>query len=139
MLSYFVNILLYSFVVVFHQSFLYASLTLFPNLIYQMDELSQLGELPGSWEDRRVELIESHAQLLSAYANASRELEKQADLTFKPSTMKGMDHVEFLPTNLHVQRMWVCERIGNVSKPPRSLTHILSNLHSLVPLVKRSL
>ena len=72
-----------------------------------MEELSHLGELPGIWEDRRLELIESHAQLLSAYANASRELAERADLTFKPSTKKGLDEVEFLPTNLHVQRMWV--------------------------------
>ena len=72
-----------------------------------MDELSQLGELPGDWEDIRLDLIDSHAQLISAYANSTRELQERGNLTFKPSTMKNRDVVEFLPTNLHVQRMWV--------------------------------
>ena len=77
-----------------------------------MDELSQLGELPGDWEEIRLDLIESHAQLISAYTESSRHLKQQGDLTFKPSTSKGKDEVEFLPTNLHVQRMWVSQYYG---------------------------
>ena len=72
-----------------------------------MDELSQLGELPGDWEETRLDLIDSHAQLISSFVNSSRDLQERGDLTFKPSTMKSRDVVEFLPTNLHVQRMWV--------------------------------
>ena len=73
-----------------------------------MEELSHLGELPGDWEEVRLDLIESHQQLISAFLNSSRYLQERGDdVTFKPSTMKGKDVVEFLPTNLHVQRMWV--------------------------------
>ena len=77
------------------------------NFFPQMDELSRLGELPGTWEDCRLDLIESHAQLISAYSVASSHLQQRPDLTFKPSTKKGEEKLEFLPTNLHVQRMWV--------------------------------
>ena len=61
----------------------------------------------------RLDLIESRLQLVADYNGAAREIESLRDLTFKPTTVKRFQEYEFLPTNLHLQCLWV----ENVDEP----------------------
>ena len=60
-----------------------------------------------------MDLIESRLQLVRDYNEALEELECLVDLTFKPTSVERFQEYEFLPTNLHLQCLWV----ENASQP----------------------
>ena len=73
----------------------------------QIEQLQDLGELTPALEVTRKELLDFHMSTISTYMQNIRYLSTYQGAPFKPSTKKGHKEVEFAPTNLHLQRMWV--------------------------------
>ncbi|XP_050422355.1 inositol polyphosphate-4-phosphatase type I A isoform X2 [Adelges cooleyi] len=72
-----------------------------------LQEVSGMGELAEPWHSKQVELLDRHLQLLHLYSQAKQNLENQKGVNFKPSSRKNDRSLEFAPTNLHLQRIWV--------------------------------
>ncbi|XP_026822038.1 type I inositol 3,4-bisphosphate 4-phosphatase isoform X3 [Rhopalosiphum maidis] len=72
-----------------------------------LQEVSGMGELSEPWHSKQVELLDRHLQLLHLYSQAKQNLENQKGVNFKPSSRKNDRSLEFAPTNLHLQRIWV--------------------------------
>ncbi|XP_039606118.1 type II inositol 3,4-bisphosphate 4-phosphatase isoform X2 [Polypterus senegalus] len=86
------------------------------NLFIQEDmqriqDLKELGELSPHWENLRKEMLGQYGQVISCYHDILTELNKITGPNFKPSCSKGEKYLEFIPINLHTQRMRVqCPR-----------------------------
>ncbi|XP_030381276.1 inositol polyphosphate-4-phosphatase type I A isoform X2 [Scaptodrosophila lebanonensis] len=76
-----------------------------------LQEISGMGELSGDWRLRQITLLEEHLRLLKDYSQAKQTIQqvmRDGDgMSFKRSTDKNDESLEFLPVNLHLQRMWV--------------------------------
>ncbi|XP_050541345.1 inositol polyphosphate-4-phosphatase type I A isoform X2 [Daktulosphaira vitifoliae] len=72
-----------------------------------LQEVSGMGELTEPWHSKQVELLDRHLQLLHSYSQAKQNLENTKGIFFKPSSRKNDRTLEFVPTNLHLQRIWV--------------------------------
>ncbi|XP_054139573.1 type II inositol 3,4-bisphosphate 4-phosphatase-like, partial [Melozone crissalis] len=70
-------------------------------------ELKDLGELAPRWDNMRKSVIAHCDQLLSMYQDTLAELGKHTGSSFKSSCSKGEKTLEFIPINLHLQRMHV--------------------------------
>ncbi|XP_072857724.2 inositol polyphosphate 4-phosphatase type II isoform X11 [Pogona vitticeps] len=75
-------------------------------------ELKELGELAPHWDNMRKSVIAHCDQMLALYENMLAELGKHTDFlfpgsSFKSSGSKGEKTLEFVPVNLHLQRMYV--------------------------------
>ncbi|NWR17713.1 INP4B phosphatase, partial [Emberiza fucata] len=70
-------------------------------------ELKDLGELAPHWDNMRKSVIAHCDQMLSMYQDTLAELGKHTGSSFKSSCSKGEKTLEFIPTNLHLQRMHV--------------------------------
>ncbi|XP_051473050.1 inositol polyphosphate 4-phosphatase type II isoform X3 [Apus apus] len=70
-------------------------------------ELKDLGELAPHWDNMRKSVIAHCDQMLSMYQDTLAELGKHAGSSFKSSCSKGEKTLEFIPINLHLQRMHV--------------------------------
>ncbi|XP_051994191.1 type II inositol 3,4-bisphosphate 4-phosphatase-like isoform X2 [Xyrauchen texanus] len=77
----------------------------------RIQELNGLGELSPHWDNLRKEVISRYDQIIKEYQDTLAELEKLTGPSFKPSCSKGLKYLEFVPINLHTQRMRVtCPR-----------------------------
>ncbi|XP_064366825.1 inositol polyphosphate 4-phosphatase type II isoform X7 [Dromaius novaehollandiae] len=70
-------------------------------------ELKELGELAPHWDNMRKNVIAHCDQMLSLYQDTLAELGKHTGSSFKSSCSKGEKTLEFIPINLHLQRMHV--------------------------------
>ncbi|XP_059408868.1 type II inositol 3,4-bisphosphate 4-phosphatase-like isoform X1 [Carassius carassius] len=77
----------------------------------RIQELKDLGELSPHWDNLRKDVISRYDQIIKEYQDTLAELEKLTGPLFKPSCSKGQKYLEFIPINLHTQRMQVtCPR-----------------------------
>uniref|UniRef100_A0A673JVH8 Type II inositol 3,4-bisphosphate 4-phosphatase-like n=1 Tax=Sinocyclocheilus rhinocerous TaxID=307959 RepID=A0A673JVH8_9TELE len=77
----------------------------------RIQELKDLGELSPHWDNLRKDVISHYDQIIKEYQDTLVELEKLTGPLFKPSCSKGQKYLEFIPINLHTQRMRVtCPR-----------------------------
>ncbi|XP_048052064.1 type II inositol 3,4-bisphosphate 4-phosphatase isoform X4 [Megalobrama amblycephala] len=77
----------------------------------RIQELKDLGELSPHWDNLRKDVISRYDQIIKEYQDTLVELEKLTGPLFKPSCSKGQRYLEFIPINLHTQRMRVtCPR-----------------------------
>ncbi|XP_072232052.1 type II inositol 3,4-bisphosphate 4-phosphatase-like isoform X2 [Leuresthes tenuis] len=71
-------------------------------------ELGELGELSPHWDGLRHDVINHCNHLISLYQKTLAEIDKlSASSCFKSSSTKSNRHLQFVPTNLHSQRMEV--------------------------------
>lgn len=67
-----------------------------------------LGDLREPWHSVRSEMIHRHLWLINLYTQARVALAThKGSCNFKPSSTKADPSYEFVPLNLHLQRMWV--------------------------------
>ncbi|XP_036318753.1 inositol polyphosphate-4-phosphatase type I A isoform X2 [Rhagoletis pomonella] len=74
-----------------------------------LQEISGMGELGGEWRRRQMDLLDKHLKLLKDYSQAKQNLQqitKDEGPYFKRSSAKTDESLEFVPVNLHLQRMW---------------------------------
>ncbi|XP_069487278.1 inositol polyphosphate 4-phosphatase type II isoform X1 [Ambystoma mexicanum] len=76
----------------------------------RIQELKELGDLAPHWENLRQSAITHYEQMVSMYQSTLTELVKNPGNSFKASSSKGEKTLEFVPVNLHVQRMHVHSR-----------------------------
>ncbi|XP_037937151.1 inositol polyphosphate-4-phosphatase type I A isoform X2 [Teleopsis dalmanni] len=74
-----------------------------------LQEISGMGELGGEWRRRQMDLLDKHLKLLKDYSQAKQNLQPLTNDEgpfFKRSSVKTDKSLEFIPVNLHLQRMW---------------------------------
>ncbi|KAK2863287.1 hypothetical protein Q5P01_002820 [Channa striata] len=76
--------------------------------INRVQEVKELGDLSPHWDGLRHDVISHCSNLIGCYEEALEELDKLSALScFKSSNSKSDRHLQFVPTNLHSQRMEV--------------------------------
>ncbi|XP_027454874.1 inositol polyphosphate 4-phosphatase type II isoform X1 [Zalophus californianus] len=70
-------------------------------------ELKELGELSPHWDNLRKNVLTHCDQMVNVYQDILTELSKETGSSFKSSSSKGEKTLEFVPVNLHLQRMHV--------------------------------
>lgn len=70
-------------------------------------ELKELGELSPHWDNLRKNVLTHCDQMVNMYQGILTELSKETGSSFKSSSSKGEKMLEFVPVNLHLQRMRV--------------------------------
>ncbi|KAM7168552.1 inositol polyphosphate 4-phosphatase type II isoform 2-T2 [Macrochelys suwanniensis] len=70
-------------------------------------DLKELGELAPHWDNMRKNVIAHCEQMLTMYQDTLADLGKHTGSSFKSSCSKGEKTLEFVPINLHLQRMHV--------------------------------
>nr|XP_029132022.1 LOW QUALITY PROTEIN: type II inositol 3,4-bisphosphate 4-phosphatase [Labrus bergylta] len=77
----------------------------------RLQDLRELGELSPHWDNLRKEVMTRYGGIISSYQETLAELDKITGRSFKPSCCKAQKSLEFIPINLHTQRMRVtCPR-----------------------------
>jgi len=72
-----------------------------------LQEMIGLGELREPWHSRQVDIIERHLWLINLYTQARHNLRRSSGgWEFRQSSTKADCTLEFVPLNLHLQRMW---------------------------------
>ncbi|KAM9335796.1 type II inositol 3,4-bisphosphate 4-phosphatase-like isoform 1-T3 [Symphorus nematophorus] len=76
----------------------------------RIQEVKQLGDLSPHWDGLRHDVISHCNHLIGCYQETLAELDKlSASPCFKSSSSKSDKHLQFVPTNLHSQRMEVTD------------------------------
>ncbi|XP_028273215.1 type II inositol 3,4-bisphosphate 4-phosphatase isoform X2 [Parambassis ranga] len=73
----------------------------------RIQDLKDLGELSPHWDNLRKEVMTRYGGIISSYQETLAELDKITGRSFKPSCCKAQKSLEFIPINLHTQRMRV--------------------------------
>ncbi|XP_072553950.1 type II inositol 3,4-bisphosphate 4-phosphatase-like isoform X3 [Paramormyrops kingsleyae] len=73
----------------------------------RIQELKGLGDLSPHWDNLRKEVVIHLGQAISSYQEVLTELSKMGGTFFKPSCCKAEKYLDFIPINLHTQRMQV--------------------------------
>ncbi|KAM7386020.1 hypothetical protein PAMA_008915 [Pampus argenteus] len=74
----------------------------------RVQEVKKLGDLSPHWDGLRHDVINHCNHLIGCYLETLAELDKlSVSSCFKSSTSKSDRHLQFVPTNLHSQRMEV--------------------------------
>ncbi|XP_075947493.1 type II inositol 3,4-bisphosphate 4-phosphatase isoform X1 [Anarhichas minor] len=77
----------------------------------RVQDLRELGELSPHWDNLRKEVMTRYGGIINSYQETLAELDKITGCSFKPSCCKAQKSLEFIPINLHTQRMRVtCPR-----------------------------
>ncbi|XP_068444907.1 type II inositol 3,4-bisphosphate 4-phosphatase isoform X5 [Clinocottus analis] len=77
----------------------------------RVQDLRELGELSPHWDNLRKEVMTRYGGIVSSFQETLAELDKITGRSFKPSCCKAQKSLEFIPINLHTQRMRVtCPR-----------------------------
>ncbi|TKS68366.1 Type II inositol 3,4-bisphosphate 4-phosphatase [Collichthys lucidus] len=77
----------------------------------RVQDLRDLGDLSPHWDNLRKEVMNRYGAIISSYQETLAELDKITGRSFKPSCCKAQKSLEFIPINLHTQRMRVtCPR-----------------------------
>ncbi|XP_041839692.1 type II inositol 3,4-bisphosphate 4-phosphatase isoform X2 [Melanotaenia boesemani] len=73
----------------------------------RVQDLKELGELSPHWDNLRKEVMTRYGGIITTYQETLAELDKITGCSFKPSCCKAQKSLEFIPINLHTQRMRV--------------------------------
>ncbi|XP_041435498.1 type II inositol 3,4-bisphosphate 4-phosphatase isoform X4 [Xenopus laevis] len=73
----------------------------------RIEQLKELGDLSPHWDNLRQNVLAHYEEMVSVYQESLVELEKHTGSSFKSSCSKGEKSLEFVPINLHLQRMRV--------------------------------